>query len=119
MQQFEKIPRSAPDSVKYAAFYNSGIIAQKQSDYEEAKKYFKKALEIDNTRIEAKINMELAMEMAQGVVKQNQSSTTQVQEEKEELPDLDKALFKHIRENDQKQWKNSEPTTSQNSADDF
>ena len=119
MQQFEKIPQSAPDSVKYAAFYNSGIIAQKQSDYEEAKKYFKKALEIDNTRIEAKINMELAMEMAQGVVKQNQSSTTQVQEEKEELPDLDKALFKHIRENDQKQWKNSESQQNQNLANDY
>ena len=33
--------------------------------------------------------------------------------------DMEKAVFERIKENDQKQWKNSESTQSQNLADDY
>ena len=32
---------------------------------------------------------------------------------------LEKAVFEHIKENDQKQWKNSEPENTSNLAEDF
>jgi len=119
MKRFAQIPDEAPANVKYAAFYNAGVISQKNSDYEEARSYFRKALEIDNTKIDAKINMELSLQKTSEAANQNQSSTTQVSENKDEIPEMDKALFKHIKENDQKQWKNSETSQNVNLSSDY
>lgn len=119
MKRFSQIPEEAPAGVKYAAYYNAGVISQKNSNYDDAQNFFRKALEIDNTKIDAKINMELSLQKAGEAGKQNQSSTTQVSENQEEIPNMDKALFKHIKENDQKQWKNSETPQNQNLSADY
>lgn len=119
MKRFSQIPENAPESVKYAAYYNAGVLSQKNSNFEDAQNFFRKALEIDNTKIDAKINMELSLQKSSEGGHQNQSSTTQVSENKEEIPDMDKALFKHIKENDQKQWKNSETPKNQNLSADY
>ncbi len=119
MQRFSQIPDDAPDSVRYAAYYNAGIIAHKQEKYEEAQNYFRKAIEIDSTKVDAKINMELSMQLLQESVKQKENQAIPAQEEKEDLSDMEKAVFKHIKENDQKQWKNSESNQLPNLADDY
>ena len=72
-----------------------------------------------NTKIDTKINMELCLQKTLEDGKQNQASTNQINENKEEVPDIDKALFKHIKENDQKQWKNSETSQNQNLSSDY
>ena len=119
MKRFAQIPDEAPANVKYAAFYNAGVISQKKSNFDDAQNFFRKALEIDNTKIDAKINMELSLQKTLEDGKQNQASTNQINENKEEVPDIDKALFKHIKENDQKQWKNSETSQNQNLSSDY
>lgn len=117
--RFEQISQNAPDNVKYAAYYNAGILEHKNGNYEEARDYFRKALEIDSSRIEAKINMELSLQMVQTNIKQNESTALPANESESNNPDLGKAVFEHIKENDQKQWKNSEANQSQNLADDY
>ncbi|MCR5188901.1 MAG: VWA domain-containing protein [Treponema sp.] len=119
MQRLEEISKDAPDSVRYAAFYNAGIIAHKNQKYEEAQNYFKQAIEIDNTKVDAKINMELSMQMTESKVKEKESQAKTANMDEEKLPDIENAIFQHIKENDQKQWKNSESNQPQDLAEDY
>lgn len=119
LKRFASISEDAPQNVRYAAFYNSGIIEHKKGNYEDAQYYFRKALEVDNSRLEAKINLELSMIMTEEKVKQNESSALPAAENDSNIPDIEKAVFEHIKENDKNQWKNSESSQSQNFADDY
>ena len=119
LEQFKAISADAPDAVRYSAFYNAGVLAWRNSDFDEAKEYFKKALEIDSSRIEAKINLELSMQQGDAKGQQNQSNQIQASQEEDSSQELEKAVFEHIKENDQKQWKNSESTDTQNLSQDF
>jgi len=119
LERFALISNDAPAQLRYAAYYNSGVVAHKNEDYETAKEYFRKALEVDSTKIDAKINLELSMQMEEAKVNQSESNAIPASENDTSAPDLEKAVFKHIKENDQKQWKNSETNQSQNLADDY
>ena len=119
LEQFKSIAADAPDAVRYSAFYNAGVLAWRNSDFEEAREYFKKALEIDSTRMDAKINFELSVQQTEAKGKQNQSNQIQASQEDVSPQNLEKAVFQHIKENDQKQWKNSESKDSSNLAEDF
>ena len=119
LEQFKNISDEAPANVRYSAFYNAGVLAWRNSDFDEAKDYFKKALEIDSSKIDAKINFELSMQQAQAKGHQNQSNQIQASPEESTPQNLEKAVFEHIKENDQKQWKNSESKDSSNLAEDF
>lgn len=120
MEKFSQIPEDAPSQIKYATYYNSGIISQKNANFEEAQNFFRKALEIDNSKLEAKINLEFSMQQLQEEkIKKNQTNTIPIHKDNSEISNLDKSLFKHIKENDQKQWKNSETSQSQNLANDY
>ena len=119
LEQFQSIADDAPDAVRYSAFYNAGVMAWRNSDFEEARDYFRKALEIDSSRMDAKINFELSVQQSQTKGKQNQSNQIQASPEEESPQNLEKAVFQHIKENDQKQWKNSESSSTSNLAEDF
>ena len=119
LERLSLISADAPSQLRYAAFYNSGVVAHKNEDYESAKSYFRKALEVDSSRIEAKINLELSMLMGEEKVKQNEANAVPASEQDNSIPDIENAVFNHIKENDQKQWKNSESNQSQNLADDY
>lgn len=119
MKKFSQISSDADKNVKYGAFYNAGIIAYKNSQYEDAKKYFRKALEADNSKIDAKINLELSLQMLSGNGKQNETKTIPASDDKTNIPDIEKGVFERIKENDQKQWKNSESNQSPNLAEDY
>ena len=119
MEKFLALSETAPQNLRYSAYYNAGIVAHKNQDYQAAKEYFRKAIEIDNSRLEAKINMELSMQMAENKVNQNESQAIPASQQEKSPPDIENAIFQHIKENDQKQWKNSESTQSQNLAEDY
>ena len=119
LEHFKSIAEDAPDAVRYSAFYNAGVLAWRNSDFEEARDYFKKALEIDSSRMDAKINFELSMQQSQAKGKQNQSNQIQASQEEASPQNLEQAVFQHIKENDQKQWKNSETSDSSNLSEDF
>ena len=119
LEQFNSIARDAPDPVRYAAFYNAGVLAWRNSDFEEARDYFRKALEVDSSKIDAKVNFELSMQQTDAKGKQNQSNQIQASPEESSHKNLEKAVFEHIKENDQKQWKNSESKDPSNLAEDY
>ena len=119
MEKFSRISDDAPDAVRYAAFYNAGIIASRNEDYEMAREYFKKALEVDNTRIEAKINLELSIQSSEVEVQQSESRALPSVEEESPSEDLEKAVFERIKENDKNQWKNSESNQNTDLSEDY
>ena len=120
MEKYSQLTQDAPASIRYGAYYNAGIIAHKNEDYDKAVEYFKKALEVDSTRIDAKINLELSIQSVQVNVQHDQSNAVpSAQDQNMNNQDLEKAVFERIKENDQKQWKNSESSQSQNLADDY
>ena len=57
--------------------------------------------------------------MTESKVKQKESQAKPANQEEEKLPDIENAIFQHIKENDQKQWKNSESNQTQNLAEDY
>ena len=119
LEQFNSIGEDAPDAVRYAAYYNAGVLSWRNSDFEEARDYFRKALEIDSSKIDAKINFELSMQQSDAKGKQNQSNQIQASPEESSPQNLEKAVFEHIKENDQKQWKNSESKQPSDLAEDY
>lgn len=119
LERYSLISEDAPIQLRYAAFYNSGVVAHKNEDYEAAMHYFRKALEVDSSKLEAKINLELSMRMGEEKVKQSESNAIPAAEHESSNPDIEKAVFQHIKENDQKQWKNSDTNQSQNLAEDY
>jgi len=120
MEKYSQLTQDAPASIRYGAYYNAGIIAHKNEDYDKAVEYFKKALEVDSSRLDAKINLELSIQSVQVSVQHEQSKAVPAaQDQNMNNQDLEKAVFERIKENDQKQWKNSESTQSQNLADDY
>ena len=119
MEKFSQITEDAPSSVLYGAYYNAGVLAHKNEDYEEAVEYFKKALEVDSTRVDAKINLELSIQNVEVKVQHNQSQALPSVQDNSINQDLEKAVFEQIKENDKKQWKNSESNQSESLADDY
>ena len=119
MEKLSQIPAEAPAAVRYGAYYNAGVLAHKNEDYEHAVEYFKKALEVDSTRIDAKINLELSIESVEVNVQHSQSQAVPSAQDNSINQDLEKAVFERIKENDQKQWKNSEQNQSETLADDY
>ena len=119
LERYAQISSDAPDIVRYKAYYNAGIIACNNGDFEGATSYFRKALEIDSSRIEAKINMELSIQMTAAESKQNESQALPANQENQHNQDLENTVFNHIKENDKRQWKNSESNQAQNLSDDY
>ena len=119
MEKFAQIPQDAPASILYGAYYNAGVLAHKNEDYEHAVEYFKKALEVDSTRVDAKINLELSIQSVEVNVQHSQSQAVPSAEDNSINQDLEKAIFERIKENDQKQWKNSEQNQGEPLSDDY
>lgn len=119
LERYAQISSDAPAIVRYKAYYNAGIIACNNGDFEGATSYFRKALEIDSSRIEAKINMELSIQMTAAESKQNESQAIPASQENQHNQDLENTVFNHIKENDKRQWKNSESNQAQNLSDDY
>lgn len=119
MDRFTSISPDAPKNVKYAAFYNAGILSFEKGNYEEAKNYFKEALKVDNTKIDAKINFELSVQMGNSNTKQAERKSIQANKEKDENPDIENAVFERVKENDKNQWKNSESKEPQDLSADY
>lgn len=102
------LPTDSPPLVQFGALYNSGIIAYRAGDFARAAERFKKALLVDSTNRNAKINLELSMNKLNVQTQQGASVSSPINE----TPAVDSAtqaeVFSIIREQEQNQWKNRE-----------
>jgi Ca-activated chloride channel homolog len=119
LERFSQIPPDAPQQVRYAALYNSGIIAARIGDYRKASEYFKQAVLADGSKPDAKINLELSLKhqslhQAPG----GEREMSPVADENDESM-LEKAVFTRIRENEQNRWKNMQSDKKDQSVVDY
>ena len=119
-ERLAAIPAGASPQIRYAAYYNKGIIACHNGDYEKAASCFREALRIDGTKMDAKVNLEIAR--GRRTLKSARSHESQILPAAENSADADaveNAVFRRIRENDKKQWKNSESSDTTGSSSDY
>ncbi|MCR5607129.1 MAG: VWA domain-containing protein [Treponema sp.] len=117
-ERYKQISPDASDSLKFAALYNAGIIAHRKGNYEDAAQLFKKALEIDSSNENAKINLELSNQQKDVMAHEGQTQVTPVSSTPSSKT-VEDAVFSVIQENDKKQWINQQTEDSSNGAEDF
>ncbi len=105
-------------SLDFARWYNKGIIFHRRGDYETAAFCFKKALLVDSTNINAKINLELSSNEKSIQAQQGVQERIPVEEKKESSGASD-AVFSLIRENEGNQWENYEATPEKSNIIDY
>ena len=93
--------------LRYRLKYNTGIIYFEQGDFSQAALSFRKALELDSGRLEAKQNLELSL---LALSRPNQSEPQSSAPETEQSGDASPALYDYIRLKEQEQWKSREWT---------
>ena len=104
------IGNDVPELVRYGAFYNSGIVSYQKGDFQQAADFFKQALLIDSSQLDAKINLELAMSQAEVQSKAAQSELQPVQHA--EGSSAQDTIFSMMKENDDKHWKSEQQEKS-------
>ena len=107
------------EELKYSVYYNLGIMCYKNGDFQGASENFKQAIKIDNTKTDAKINMEMSIQMIQAKTRQNESKVNPASKNQNTKNGAEEKIFKHIKENDKKRWKNAEMNQKPNLADDY
>ena len=119
LEKINALSGNAPDKIKFASFYNSGIIAQREGDYQKAAELFKNALLVDPANVRAKVNLELSRNQQVQRAHEAERQMIGSDELSEEESDLQKSVFNRIREKDQQQWKNVQKEQKSSSALDY
>jgi Ca-activated chloride channel family protein len=95
--------------LRYRLHLNSGIIYFEEGDYSGAADYFRRALETDGSRLDAKINLELSLlglSYNQPGQAEAASSSGQTESGSENSSEASLALFEYLRLKEQEQWRN-------------
>lgn len=119
LEKLEQISPDAPIRIKFASYYNAGIIAQREGDYEKAIELFKLALLVSPDAVNAKVNLELSQNQESQKIKEGQQEMMPASDSVDSESDVEKTIFKRMRENDQKQWKNYESPDRNSSVIDY
>ena len=95
--------------LRYRILYNMGIIFFERGEYGEAAQTFRKALELDGSRVDAKRNFELSL---LSIERSSQSQTTGLQEgtggEREGPAMSTMVIFEYLRQREQERWRGRE-----------
>ncbi len=111
LNQLEKlVGNDVPALVRFGALYNSGIVSYQKGDFKQAADFFKQALLVDNSQLDAKINLELAMSQAEVHTKVAQSELQPVHHS--EGSSAQDTVFSMMKENDDKHWKSEKQEKS-------
>lgn len=120
LEKLSLVSADAPADVRFNTLFNTGVIYFRLGENEKAADCFKKALEIDGSRIEAKINLELSKNRNSATTNETQADMRPSGESSgTDFDNLEKTVFERIKENDKKQWKNSETTKTTDLSSDY
>jgi Ca-activated chloride channel family protein len=116
-QELRESNRANHHELLYRINYNSGIIHFEEGDYTGAAEAFRKALEIDGGRIEAKRNLELSLlTLSRNAAPQPAASSLDSGGGSEGGDVGSSAVFEYLRRKEQDQWKSREQQTEEDPA---
>lgn len=118
LHRLQELSPDAPSSLTFSALYNTGVVSYNQGKYQEAATLFRKALEVDSSNLDAKINLELSL--GQNARQSRASSQELIPVQEQAVDDIAGAtLFSLIREQEQNRWKNQQNQDDEPSGDDY
>ena len=94
--------------LRYRIYYNMGIIYFENEQYEEAISYFREALKVDGSRIEAKRNLELSLLTSARSSSPQAASLQEAENGGSGSSTGGQVLFDYLKEKEQEQWKSRE-----------
>lgn len=108
LAKMEEIAGTENDDLLYGVYYNTGIIAYKNGNFEDAQKFFKKAITVDPSKLNARINLELCRKsQIEKEAAENEAIMNKINLTENDI-DMEKAVFNMVREQESRQWKKDE-----------
>ncbi len=118
VDRFSSLLDSAPDKLRSAAWYQKGVCEYRMEKYQEAAASFRKSLEIEPSRTDAKINLELALAKNKAG-KQETSSAEKNMTPENTRSGAGNAFFSFIRKKEETRWKKSGESTTHEPVPDY
>lgn len=119
LTRLEQIKPNTEKKLKSNAFYNMGIIYNRKGELEKATEFFKKAILVDASNKEAKINLEFTMQQVESrKINSADKEMSKVNIEKNNSS-LENAIFTLVKEEEQKQWKKVQANTKETNSVDY
>ncbi len=119
LSRLEQVSPETNPKLQTAVFYNLGIIAGRNGDFELSREYFKKAVLADSSNINARLNLEFVMQ-------QLESQNTQSAEKEMTAVSVDKngetlsnAVFTLIQQEEQERWQKLQSNKKDSSVVDY
>ena len=119
LSRFEAINENTDKNLDSYIYYQKGIIAFKNHEYENAIKFFKKSLELKPNSVDAKINFELSMRYQKKEKEKLPNSKSAAVIENKEADLLEKTILNLIRQKEKEQWQKKEQENKQPQAFDY
>ena len=119
LSRFEKINENTDKNLNSYIYYQKGIIAFKNHEYENAIKFFKKSLELKPNSVDAKINFELSMRYQKKEKEKLPNSKSAAVIENKEADLSEKTILNLIRKKEKEQWQKKEQENKQPQAFDY
>ena len=119
LSRFENINENADKNLDSYIYYQKGIIAFKNHEYENAIKFFKKSLELKPNSVDAKINFELSMRYQKKEKEKLPNSKSAAVIEDKETDLSEKTILNLIRKKEKEQWQKKEQENKQPQAFDY
>ena len=119
LSRFEAINENADKNLNSYIYYQKGIIAFKNHEYEKAVRLFKKSLELKPDSVDAKINFELSMRYQKKQKEKLPNSKSAAVIENKEADLLEKTILNLIRKKEKEQWQKKEQENKQPQAFDY
>ncbi|MBQ5384496.1 MAG: VWA domain-containing protein [Treponema sp.] len=116
-KRYEEINPDAPDNIKFSVLYNMGILAHRNGDYKGAVDYFKQALLVKSSDVNAKINLELSLKEYESHSGSQNQDMSQENQNTDNSSVMENAFYSRIRENEQNQWKNQQQKSEGSALD--
>ncbi len=119
LERFSMISENAPDDLKFATFYDMGVIFHQQGEYKKAAECFKESLKIKSDDTNAKNNYELSLLKFENQAKNKENTYHAVSESEQKNSAKENSVFNVIREYEKQQWKNNESIQNSNLSQDY
>jgi len=119
LSRFEAINENTDKNLDSYIYYQKGIIAFKNHEYENAVRLFKKSLELKPDSVDAKINFELSMRYQKKEKEKLPNSKSAAVIENKEADLSEKTILNLIRKKEKEQWQKKEQENKQPQAFDY
>jgi Ca-activated chloride channel family protein len=118
LSRLSELDENSSPAIGSGIWYQAGIVAFRKGEYADASAMFRKSLEYDSSRTDAKINLELSRRSLSETEAKRNASGSSFSGSISGDDDAD-TVFTLVRKKEQDRWKNQEEQTSRENVADY